>query len=408
MSCELVRTRGETFLDGELPANQMLELQGHVDGCPDCRAQLAFCTTIRETTRQVEVDSTQITPEFEQRMLQVLRSEAEQESSVVASTTLSVENSGGGTRQTRSSRVLPRLVRGRFGPPVMTFTATAAAAYLFFGGQQTPDLEPPVVAAVGQVTPSPPIARSEKTQAETPSESQARRAKPSVAQSNVLKSNRAERAIARPALLRSANLTPTNLRQADIRPANFRPTDLKPAKAKPQIKSKVKPRLVRNTVSERSRIATTDELLDRLVELHTAPPKNQVTELRNVAQLTRDIGVTVDFPRRMEAQYGAHFEGGSVVRMRNNQLAAQLRYHTRDGSNFTVYVYDPKRLPLHAGLLPSRLYDEPVYVGRRRGYSIAASKQYGVGYAVTGDLNTQQSAQLIRTIAYGGEPKRRR
>jgi hypothetical protein len=37
----------------------------------------------------------------------------------------------------------------------------------------------------------------------------------------------------------------------------------------------------------------------------------------------------------------------------------------------------------------------PVYVGRLRGYSIAAAEERGVGYALASDLNDDESAQLM-------------
>lgn len=147
-------------------------------------------------------------------------------------------------------------------------------------------------------------------------------------------------------------------------------------------------------------VSNTDDLLDGMIDQLARPPSHQVTDARDVRQLGRDVGVLVGLPKSLERDYGAQLQGGSVARMKNNQVAAQLRYRTADGRNFTVYIYDPKRLPVHAALKPSRLFAEPVYIGQRRGYSIAASKQAGVGYAVAGDLNPKDSARLVRTIAY--------
>jgi len=40
----------------------------------------------------------------------------------------------------------------------------------------------------------------------------------------------------------------------------------------------------------------------------------------------------------------------------------------------------------------------PVYVGSRRGYSIAALEKRGVGYAVATDLDDRESAELVASI----------
>ena len=40
---------------------------------------------------------------------------------------------------------------------------------------------------------------------------------------------------------------------------------------------------------------------------------------------------------------------------------------------------------------------QPVHVGERRGYSIAAREQHGVGYAVAADTD-DESAELVTTM----------
>jgi hypothetical protein len=92
-------------------------------------------------------------------------------------------------------------------------------------------------------------------------------------------------------------------------------------------------------------------------------------------------------------QYGALWEGGSVVPVRETN-AALLRYKL-DGHRITVYVYDSGRMPLRARLEPRVVRNEPVYVGTRSGYSIAAREQRGIGYAVATDLGLNESAELV-------------
>jgi hypothetical protein len=141
-----------------------------------------------------------------------------------------------------------------------------------------------------------------------------------------------------------------------------------------------------------------EELLDRLIDYHSTPPTPQVTEPRLIPQLERDVGVRVSLPSLV--QYGVSWQGGSVVRVRPNQRAAYLRYRTADNHTVTVYVYNASRMPLHAGLEPKMYRKEQMYVGHRRGYSIAAQMRYGVGYAVATDLD-DQSAELVRAVASG-------
>jgi len=42
--------------------------------------------------------------------------------------------------------------------------------------------------------------------------------------------------------------------------------------------------------------------------------------------------------------------------------------------------------------------NESVYVGNRRGVSIAATEHRGVGYAVATDLNDDESAELVAAV----------
>jgi len=144
-----------------------------------------------------------------------------------------------------------------------------------------------------------------------------------------------------------------------------------------------------------------EELLDRLIDYHSSPPVPQVTETRLIPGLERDVGVRVPVPSLV--QFGASWQGGSVVRMRPNQRAAFLRYRTTDDHSVTVYVYNASRMPLHAGLRPRIYRHEPVYVGHRRGYSIAARLRNGVGYAVATDLEDAKSAELVHTVSGGDD-----
>jgi anti-sigma factor RsiW len=141
-------------------------------------------------------------------------------------------------------------------------------------------------------------------------------------------------------------------------------------------------------------VANIDQLLEELVDYHAQGPTPEITEPSLVPQLEPEVGVPVRIPSLQ--QYGARWEGGGVVPVRN-QRAASLRYRL-GGHRVTLYVYNSTRFPLRAMLEPRVVRNEPVYVGVRRGYSIAAKERRGVGYAVTADLDDRESAELVASI----------
>jgi anti-sigma factor RsiW len=279
MSCEDLRSRLETFLDGELPSHQTLELQVHLDACSDCAESVAFSQAIRQSARHLVQRDAVVSDPFRAQLAHALRAEAR-----------GIQTQ---RKRTRTRRNLAQAARLGFGT-----LAAAAVAMLWLS-----------------------------------------RDPPSSAENESAARNK----------LFTASLDP-------------------------------------------------DELLDRLIDYHTAPPTPQVTEATLVPELERDVGVKVPLPNSL-AQYGAEWEGGSVVRMRRNQTAAYLRYRTADAHNVTVYVYNASRMPLHAGLKPRMFREEAVYEGYRRGYAIAAQLRHGVGYAVASDLDEPLSAELVRAIA---------
>ena len=140
--------------------------------------------------------------------------------------------------------------------------------------------------------------------------------------------------------------------------------------------------------------ASVDQLLDELVDYHARPPAPQITEPTLVRELEPQVGVPVQLPRLV--QYGAEWEGGSVIRMRDHR-AAFFRYRVSNHP-VTVYVYDARRVPLRGVLEPRVVHDQPVHVGAHRGYSIAVREQRGVGYAIATDLNDDESAELVAAI----------
>jgi anti-sigma factor RsiW len=143
-----------------------------------------------------------------------------------------------------------------------------------------------------------------------------------------------------------------------------------------------------------SAVLNTDELLDRLLDYHSDPPAPEVTEPMLVPRLERDVGVRVSVPELM----GAQWQGAGVIRVRTLS-AATLRYKLPGEHNVTIYVYNASRVPLHEALKRARSErEEPVYVGYRRGYSIAAMERRGLGYAVATDRDDRETVKLVTSL----------
>ncbi len=139
-----------------------------------------------------------------------------------------------------------------------------------------------------------------------------------------------------------------------------------------------------------------DNLVDMLVQHHAARDIPDVTDSSSVGSMEPQLGFPVrapDFDR-----YGAKFEGATLFRV-NGHSAAMLRYNL-GGRRISLYVYNPDEVPLRAqrALQPRVVGDRAIFVGTRRGYSIATCEQQGVGYAVAGDLSGDESAELVAAV----------
>lgn len=142
--------------------------------------------------------------------------------------------------------------------------------------------------------------------------------------------------------------------------------------------------------------ASNDQLVDFLVDHHTSMGDPGARDPSAVAHMEPELGFPVRPPDL--DQFGARFEGANLVPMDHTRMA-RLRY-TLGGRRVTLYVYNPEEVPLRAqrALHPSVVRSRPVFVGSRRGYSIATYEHQGVGYAVTGDLSSEESAELIAAV----------
>ncbi len=143
-----------------------------------------------------------------------------------------------------------------------------------------------------------------------------------------------------------------------------------------------------------------EQMLEEFVDYHSRAPAPEFTEPALMAQLEPEVGLPVRVP--VLSQYGAAWEGGGLVSPSRGLRAASLRY--RIGQHrITVYLYDSAQFPLRATLEPRVVGGLPVYVGARRGYSIAAAERRGIGYALATDLGNDESAELAAALAQNGE-----
>lgn len=142
-----------------------------------------------------------------------------------------------------------------------------------------------------------------------------------------------------------------------------------------------------------------ERILDELVDHHVRGPEPELLEAERLAELSPAVGVPVHQPRL--AELGASWIGGRIVPVQDprQQRAASLSYRM-GGHRITVYVYDAGRLPLRARLEPVVVRNIPVYVGQRRGYSIAAVESRGVGYALASDFADNEAAELVTASMY--------
>ncbi len=144
-------------------------------------------------------------------------------------------------------------------------------------------------------------------------------------------------------------------------------------------------------------VLSPEQILDQFVDYHVNPGTPAIMEPKLLRQLDPEVGVPVRFPE-LAKNYGARWEGGDVVRLPLRGLsAASLRFRL-DGHRVTLYVYNSERVPIQRRLRERSSYREPVYVGYKRGYSIAATERRGVGYAIATDLSDLESAELVASL----------
>jgi anti-sigma factor RsiW len=144
-----------------------------------------------------------------------------------------------------------------------------------------------------------------------------------------------------------------------------------------------------NTTSSVS-VSPFDKFIDDLVEAHMQPPPPEVTDYDGLDRFNPYVGVRV--PRPKLTAIGARYLGARMHR----RDAAMLQYSLGDRQRVTLYVFDPTRVPVQANRLQPRIVgNNHVYVGRVRGYAVAASEHDGVGYALASDLDDRDTERVL-------------
>lgn len=155
--------------------------------------------------------------------------------------------------------------------------------------------------------------------------------------------------------------------------------------------------LARNSSQEVMEASSQDSgLMDFLIRHHASRYESDMIEPASVKHLESHLGFRIQTPDLR--RYGARFEGANMIPV-NRSRAAVLHYNL-GGKRVTLYMYNPEEISLRAqrALTPRVVGNRAVFVGHRRGYSIATCESEGVGYAVTADLSGEESAELVAAL----------
>lgn len=143
-------------------------------------------------------------------------------------------------------------------------------------------------------------------------------------------------------------------------------------------------------------LASIDALVDQMLGHHAAAAPAPVHS-EPFRQLEREVGLPVSAPPELE-RHGATWLAATPVTL-GEERAAALAYRVA-GHRCTLFLYDDARLPVRRSrYLAAHAVDQrPVFVGKRRGYSLAAVERRGLGYAIASDLDLATTARLAAAI----------
>jgi hypothetical protein len=137
-----------------------------------------------------------------------------------------------------------------------------------------------------------------------------------------------------------------------------------------------------------------DAMLDELLALHAHPFRPDTMDPDELDDFDRFVGVRVRRPAFQPLN--PRFQGARVHPVSDRGAYLQLQYSVgdSDGNRFTVYIFNPRVVPMRGKRLkPRYVRQRPVFVGHVRGYSVAALEEGGVGYAIASD--TDESTRMV-------------
>lgn len=146
--------------------------------------------------------------------------------------------------------------------------------------------------------------------------------------------------------------------------------------------------------SQSAAVIDLDRMLDQFVEWHERPLPPEVTNETELVKFEPYVGVPMKAPAL--APFGGKLVGGRMLNTGSaSQTAAMLYYTLPSGQRVSIYVFDPSRVPARpTRLRPRTMGRDEVWVGRVRGYTVAAPIRPDVGYAIASDLDEDQMTRL--------------
>ena len=141
-----------------------------------------------------------------------------------------------------------------------------------------------------------------------------------------------------------------------------------------------------------------DAMLDELLALHAHPFRPDTTDPDQLDDFDRLVGVRVRRPAFQPLN--PRFRGARVHPVSDRGAYLQLQYATgdADGKRLTVYIFNPRVVPVRGTRLqPRYVRQRPVFVGHLRGYSVAALEEGGVGYAIASDTD-ESTRMMLSTV----------
>lgn len=146
-----------------------------------------------------------------------------------------------------------------------------------------------------------------------------------------------------------------------------------------------------------SAVLSFEGMLNDLVANHANPLPPETRNPDDLDKWDPYVGVPV---RRPEFKpFDGNFSGARMLGNADRR-SAMLQYTVRGGHRVTIYVFNPRNMPLQqaTALAPRVVRQRPVLVGKMRGYSVAAMEESGVGYALANDGDEDETTKLVAAI----------